>query len=96
MIVHDLRVVGLPFPPREAESPLIVDPDAVLPRAIRLERFQAVARRNSKVFESPGRMKVEKLAARDPLDGPEAPSSLIAKESLGVPAAERSDQCPSI
>jgi len=31
MIIDDFNVVGVAFPPTEADAPLIVDPDAVLP-----------------------------------------------------------------
>jgi hypothetical protein len=49
MIVHDLNVHGVTIPPAETDSPLVIDPDAVLSFALTLERFQPVGRRHSKV-----------------------------------------------
>lgn len=42
VVIGDLDIVGVTVFPAEAETPLIVDPDAVLPRAGAFERFQAV------------------------------------------------------
>lgn len=96
MIVHNLHVMRLAIAPGEADPPLIVDPNAVLSHPEGLERFETVARRDPKIFEPPGRVKVKQLAARHTLDGPEARLGLIAKERLGIPASEQSDQQPSI
>jgi hypothetical protein len=84
----------LAIAPGEANPPLIVDPNAVLSGPVRLQRFEMVARRRPKIFEPPDRMKVEQLAARHTLDGPEARRGLVAKERLGVPASERSNHSP--
>jgi hypothetical protein len=49
--------------------PLIVDPNVLCwPGTVRLERFEMAARKNSKILETPGRMEVEKLAARYAFD----------------------------
>jgi hypothetical protein len=33
VVVHDLYIEGIPFTPLKADSPLIVDPDAVLAKS---------------------------------------------------------------
>jgi hypothetical protein len=66
----------------------------VLSHPVPLERFETIARRDPKIFEPPGRMKVEQLAARHTLDGSEARRGLITEKRLGVPASERSDHNP--
>src|SRR3569833_3323100 len=44
LIVHDLDRLGAVVP-SETDAPLVVDPDAVLARAVALQRLQPVARR---------------------------------------------------
>jgi hypothetical protein len=39
MIVHDLHIFRSVFQPNEADTPLAIDPDRMLPSAIALERF---------------------------------------------------------
>ncbi len=45
MGVSDFHVKGIALVPLEADPPLIIDPDTVLPLPIPLKRFQAVAGR---------------------------------------------------
>ena len=40
MVVHDFNVLGVAIHPYEADSPLIVDPDAVLSTAAALQCFE--------------------------------------------------------
>ena len=47
MVVNDLSVGGATFCPDEAQSPLIVDADAVLTLPVLLQRFEAVTRRRA-------------------------------------------------
>lgn len=56
MIVRDLDVIRIPAPPVEANPPLIIDPDAVVPSAVSRESFQSVPRRNTQVLKRPGRV----------------------------------------
>jgi hypothetical protein len=43
MVVDDLDIVRIAVAPCEAETPVVVDPYAVLPPSIALQRFEAVA-----------------------------------------------------
>jgi hypothetical protein len=51
VIVHDFHGVCFTVLPREADSPLIVDTNTVLPLSIPFELFQSVSRRDPKVFQ---------------------------------------------
>jgi len=52
----------------KADSPLIVDPDTMLPFAIALQGFKPVAWRNPEVLQMPGLVKVQEPASRNPFD----------------------------
>ncbi len=52
MVVDDFDVPGAVFPPSEANSPLIIDSDAVLPSPISGKLLQSVAGRHSESFKS--------------------------------------------
>jgi len=51
MLVHDLYVVGVSFAPPKADSPLVVDPDAMLPCAFPREFLEAIARRYTQIIQ---------------------------------------------
>jgi hypothetical protein len=51
VVVHDLDVVRIATVPSEADSPLIVDPHAVLTGAITPQPFQAVPRRDTQIIQ---------------------------------------------
>ncbi len=72
MIIHDLDIVCVPFAPNEADTPLVVDPDAVLPLSVAVQGFQAISRRRYQVSQFRGAVQLPKLPAGIPL-----PSSMI-------------------
>ena len=49
VIIGDLNVVSVSPLPSEADPPLIIDPDAVLPGTISAEPFKVIAGRNSQI-----------------------------------------------
>jgi len=51
MVIHDLYFVGISLSPLEANSPLVVDANAILPSTIPGELFEAVAGRNTQIFQ---------------------------------------------
>ena len=63
MIVHDLDIgrSGRPFRPLKADSPLIVDTDAVLAPAIALQRLEAVSRKDREIFQRGRRVELVEL-----------------------------------
>jgi hypothetical protein len=54
VVVRDFDFEGMAFLPTKADPELLVDPDAVLTRAIVPECLQPVSRRNSEVLEIAG------------------------------------------
>jgi hypothetical protein len=49
MVVHDFYVNSITIHPDEANSPLIIDPDAVLSFSVSPQRFQSVRRWNTQI-----------------------------------------------
>jgi hypothetical protein len=45
MVVHNFDIIGVAVAPRETDSPLNIDTDAVLALAIAVKRFKPVTRR---------------------------------------------------
>jgi len=62
MIIRDLYLKGIPLSPLKADSPLIIDAYAVLPRPISGELFQPVRRRDSQIVERYGVIQHSQLA----------------------------------
>jgi hypothetical protein len=50
MIIQNLHLVGIAFFEAKTQPPLVIDPDAELTLALPSQRFQAIAGRNSKIF----------------------------------------------
>jgi hypothetical protein len=51
MIIHNFNVVRVFAAPAEANAPLVVDADAMLPRSIAFQGFQAVAGRQGQIAQ---------------------------------------------
>ena len=49
--VGDLNVEGISITPNKADSPLVVDPDAVLPFAVPFQFLQPIPRRHAQILE---------------------------------------------
>jgi len=64
MIVHNLNFNGIRVNPTEADAPLVVDPDAVLPFPITTECLQTVARDRPRVQQGRRRMNLVELPFR--------------------------------
>jgi hypothetical protein len=65
LIVRDLDILRAVGRPSEANTKLIVDPNAILSGAVPLEGFKPVARRDSKILERGRDFKLEQLSPRD-------------------------------
>jgi len=68
VIVTNLDALGVAVLPHEADAPLVVDADAVLPAAIARQRFQPVRRRNAQIIKTLCGIQHPQLAPRDDLD----------------------------
>lgn len=68
MIVDDLYGLRALVGPREADTPLIIDPNAVLASPIFLQSFETIARRRPKIVERARGIEHVELACGDPVD----------------------------
>jgi hypothetical protein len=92
VIVDDLDVVGIAFPPPEADPPLIVDPDTVLTGSIAAKTFETVAGWHAKIVQLLGGVQHPKLSQGHPLDTrSESPGGSPVEQPLGVPITQALD-----
>lgn len=68
VIIDDLHVKRIAILPLKANSPLIVDADAVLALALAFESLQAVGGRDAQVVQRDGVVEHTQFAASDGLD----------------------------
>ncbi len=95
MIVNNLDLIRIAIPPAEGNAPLIIDANTVLARSVAFEFLQAVAGRNSQVFELLGGVNEPELPQHHPLKvGREAPHGLALEKPLGVPIGKALDHDP--
>jgi len=59
MIIHNFNFMGVAFVPAEANPPLIIHANAVLPFTAALQRFEPVARRHDHVPQFRGRVQCQ-------------------------------------
>jgi hypothetical protein len=91
MVVHDLNVESIRFNPTEANPPLIVQPDAVLPQAVAGEGLQTIPWDRSKIENHRRRMKLVQLSLSDTRDTLKSAAELAPKDLLGIVVPERPD-----
>jgi hypothetical protein len=91
VIIHDLDIVCVPFAPNEADTPLVVDPDAVLPLSVAVQGFQAISRRRYQVSQFRRAVQLPKLPARNMLDSPKTSAWQPMVKSPCFRGAERLD-----
>lgn len=92
VVVHDLHVVGISTVPSKADSPPVVDPDAVLPGPITPKPLQPIPGRHAKIIQPRGGVQHPEFSEAHLLhfrSEPSSPSSL--EQPLGVPVAETLD-----
>lgn len=65
MIVDDLDAMGVTVMPNEADTPTIVDPDAVLSSTIAFQPLQSIARRRFQILQADGSVQHIELPNRD-------------------------------
>jgi hypothetical protein len=91
VIVDNLDCLRAAVSPAEADTPLIVDPDAVLPGAIPLESLEPVPRRDSEVTHARGDLELAELSACHLLNARKPPDPNSRMQRLRVAALEGSD-----
>jgi len=83
MIIHDFYIIGITIDPFEANPPLIVDPDAILPCPITAELLQPVCWRDAEIVQRDGIVEHAQLAVADLLDVLGQPGRAQAFEDAG-------------
>ena len=89
MVVTDLNPFWTSVAPPEADTPLIIDSDTVLPRTITAQTLKPVARRNPKILQTTRGVNLPQLAQRDASDAwVEGRNRLPRKQPLGLTIPE--------
>jgi hypothetical protein len=78
--------------PDEADSPLVIDPNTMLTSSISLKRLKSVARRNAKILQPDGGIKVEQFTPAHAFDGLKRWHRLVLEQGLRFAASKRPDQ----
>ena len=90
MVIDDLDPFGATAP-NEANVPLIIDPDAVLPATFSLQRLKAIARRGPQIRKPGRRVQHVELAQGHGSDGLEHGNGFAPIKRLGALVVERPD-----
>ena len=89
MVVNDLNPFWTSVAPLEADTPLIIDSDTVLPRTVTAQTLEPVARRNPEVFQTARSVNLTQLAQRDAHDARiEERNRLPLKQALSLAIPE--------
>jgi len=83
--------MGISVTPRKTKTPLVVNPDTVLPLPLAAQGFQAVPRWCRQIAQFRSAVQLAKLSAGDAFHGSKATTGLPVVKSLGFRAAERPD-----
>jgi hypothetical protein len=95
VIVNYLDLVCVAISPHKADSPLLVDSDAVLALAVPPQLLQAVTAWDPQILDSLRRMEEDQLPIRGPMKlGRQAPRSLSVEYPLGIPIRKRANHHP--
>ena len=89
MVIHNFNVPCIRALPAEADTPLVIDANAVLAFALALQGFESIAGRYTQIVEAPGLIQQKEFPSRDPLNlRRQPPRGLIRKQSLGLRVGE--------
>ena len=91
MVVHNLNFKGIGVNPAEADSPLVVDPNAALPLPITCQGLQTIAWNGSQIGEGRCRVDVVGFPFCRWGNALESPAELSPEDHLGLPVPERPD-----
>ena len=82
MIIDDFHIVAMALTPDKTDSPLIIDPNRVLPFPIASQCFQLISRRRSQNAQLRRSVKLEQFPQGNPLDGTTPPAVVIVEQLL--------------
>jgi hypothetical protein len=85
MIINNLNVPGAGVPPYEADSPLIINANAVLAGTVAAQRFKMVTPNIAQVLKARGSREGIQAPLGLPLDGFEFRAARAFEDSLSVP-----------
>ena len=89
MVVNDLNPFWTSVAPLEADTPLIIDSDTVLPRTITAQTLKPIARGNPKILQTTRGVNLPQLAQRNASDARiEGRNRLPRKQPLGLTIPE--------
>ncbi len=92
MIVNNFDVVCVVFSPNETDSPLVIDPNAVLALAIPSESLETISRRDAEIFQLFCSVGVKQFTPCDTLKDLKPERRLVFKQSPCFATAERTNQ----
>jgi hypothetical protein len=96
MIVHDLYVVRIAIAPSKANSPLIINTNAVLPLSVPAQGLEMIAGRGTQIANFHGNIQLPQFALCDPLEGAKPSHALSLVELLSLRRAKRFDHHNSV
>ena len=88
MVVDDFNLVSVSLSPHEADTPLIVDPNAMLAFSIPVKSFEPIPGWRREITKLGCGVQLTKFAQRHSFDGPKSPHPLPTVEALRVLAAK--------
>src|SRR5438094_8261905 len=89
MVVHDFHVQRILALPAEANAPLVIDTDAVLPVPVALQRFKPISRRSAQISQAPGLVQQQQLSPSRPSNlRRQPPGRFVIEQPLGFWAGE--------
>jgi hypothetical protein len=92
MIIRNLNVVGVSFAPSKANSPLVIDANAMLALTVAGEFFKTIPWRNTQVIQLFGGVQDGKFLPRGAVQiWGKAPQEMTLKELFAILVAERLD-----
>ncbi len=92
MVVDDLDVESMAGTPDEADPPLLIHPDAVLPGTVPFQLLKPIRRRHPQILQDRRRVEHSQFPERRPLDvRAQSLDRLATEESLGVAVLEGLD-----
>ncbi|GLE65394.1 hypothetical protein VNPA120719_53350 [Pseudomonas aeruginosa] len=92
MVINYFDFFGTRIRPDETDTPLVIDPDAMLARPLSLQRLQAVSRWRAQVSKLRSRMKHCELTRSDCEDRSPPPRKTRLKKLTSLVAAKGQNQ----
>lgn len=92
MVIRNFHIISVAVAPFEADSVLIIDPDAVLAPAITLEGFHPVTRQSGEISQLVCSIDHAELLEGSPDAAVKAPAVASGVQPLGFAILKRPDQ----